>query len=102
MHQMLATLCVESSFALVALGGSDPTGGFRLGTLSVAGPSTIVEPVLDLVAISCDVEGASCEELGWHVNPCLLCLFTAPARAHRFTTSGATPQGNKVGSRSYA
>jgi hypothetical protein len=30
MRQLLATLYVASSIALVALGGSDPVGGFRL------------------------------------------------------------------------
>jgi hypothetical protein len=28
--------------------------------------------ILDTVAISHDVVGVSCEELGWHVNSCLL------------------------------
>jgi hypothetical protein len=59
MRQMLATLCVALSLALFALGGSDPTGGFCLRTLSVAGPSIIVGPILDMVVISRDVEGAS-------------------------------------------
>jgi hypothetical protein len=62
MRQMLVTICVALSLALVALGSSDTTSGFRLGTLSVAGPSTIVGPVLDMVVVSCDVEGTSCEE----------------------------------------
>jgi hypothetical protein len=35
---MLATLCVISSLDLVALGGSDPTGEFHLGTLSICRP----------------------------------------------------------------
>jgi hypothetical protein len=38
MCQMLATLCVVLSLALVALGGTDPTGGFHLGTLSFGKP----------------------------------------------------------------
>jgi hypothetical protein len=76
---MLATLCVALSLALVALGGSDSTGEFLLGTLSIAGPSTIMGPILDMVAIAHDVEGVSCEELGWCTNSCLLRLFTAPA-----------------------
>jgi hypothetical protein len=51
MHQMLATLCVTSSLALFPLRGSDPTGRFHLGTLSIAAPSAIVRPVLDTVAV---------------------------------------------------
>jgi hypothetical protein len=38
MGQMLATLCVALSLALFALGGSDPTGEFRLGTMSICRP----------------------------------------------------------------
>jgi hypothetical protein len=38
MHQLLATLCVASFLALVALGGSDPSSGFRLRTLSFSSP----------------------------------------------------------------
>jgi hypothetical protein len=38
--QLGVTLCVASSLALVALGGSDPSGGFRLRTLSI-GRATI-------------------------------------------------------------
>jgi hypothetical protein len=38
MHQLLASLCVTSSLILVALGDSDPTSGFRLGTVSFGRP----------------------------------------------------------------
>jgi hypothetical protein len=38
MSQMLATLCVAFSLALVALGSSVQTGRFRLGTLSIGRP----------------------------------------------------------------
>jgi hypothetical protein len=78
MHQMLATLCVALSLALVALGGSDSTGEFLLGTLSIASPSTIMGLILDMVVVAHDVEGASCEELGWCTNSCLLrlCLLS--------------------------
>jgi hypothetical protein len=38
MRQLLATLCVAPSLTLVALDGSDPTGGFRLQTLSFGRP----------------------------------------------------------------
>jgi hypothetical protein len=55
------------------------------------GLSAIMGPVLDTVAVSHDVEGMSCEELGWRINSCLLCLFTAPRRAHRFASSVVTP-----------
>jgi hypothetical protein len=72
---MLATLCVTSSLTLVALGGSDPSVGFCLETLSFTSPLAIMGHVLDMVVISCDVEGTSCEELGCCVNSCLLCLL---------------------------
>jgi hypothetical protein len=42
-----------------------------------------MRPVLDMVVVSHDVEGASYEELGWHVNSCLLCLFTVPAKPQK-------------------
>jgi hypothetical protein len=38
MRQLLATLYVALSLILVALGGSDPTGGFYLQTLSFGRP----------------------------------------------------------------
>jgi hypothetical protein len=38
---MLALLCVASSLALVALGGSDPTDGLHLQTLSFGRPTTL-------------------------------------------------------------
>jgi hypothetical protein len=95
---MLSTLCVASCLSLFALAGSDPTGGFHLGTLSIAGPSLIMGPILDMVAISRDVEGTSCEEMGWHINSCLLHLFTTPARALRFASSVVTLWGYKYGS----
>jgi hypothetical protein len=38
MCQLLATLCVTFSIALVALGGSDPTSGVCLRTLSFGRP----------------------------------------------------------------
>jgi hypothetical protein len=43
---------VALSLAVFALGGSDPTSEFCLGTLSFAGPSTIVGHVWDMVIIS--------------------------------------------------
>jgi hypothetical protein len=64
MYQLLATLCVTSSLALVALGGSDPAGGFHLQTLSFGIPHAIVRPVLDTVTIPCNVEGALYKESG--------------------------------------
>jgi hypothetical protein len=62
MRQLLATLCVASSLALVALGGSNLTGWFHLRTLSFGRPHGNHGPVLDMVAISHDIEGASYEE----------------------------------------
>jgi hypothetical protein len=38
MCQMLGTLCVVSSLTLVALGSSNPTGGFHLRILSIVRP----------------------------------------------------------------
>jgi hypothetical protein len=38
MHQVLATLCVALSLALVTLGGSDLIGGFHLRALSFDRP----------------------------------------------------------------
>jgi hypothetical protein len=66
---MLATLCVGSSLALVALGSSDPTGRFCLRTLSFAAPSAIVGPIWNMVSVShAIVVGVMCEEFGRHVN----------------------------------
>jgi hypothetical protein len=96
MRQVWATLCVTSSLVLFSLGGSDSTGGFHLGTISVAGPSAILGPILDMVAVSCNVEGASFDKLGWHINSCLIHLFTAPARAGHFASLVVTPQGYKA------
>jgi hypothetical protein len=101
MRQMLATLCVALSLTLVALGGSDPTGEFCLGTMSVADPSAIMGPVLDTIVVSCGVEGTLCEELGWHVNSCLLRLFIVPPGAHGFASLVVTPRVYKVGGHHY-
>jgi hypothetical protein len=62
MCQLLATLCVASSLTLVALDGSDSTGGFYLQTLSFGRPHNNCGTHFDMVAISHDVEGASYEE----------------------------------------
>jgi hypothetical protein len=94
---LLATLCVASSLALFALGYSDLTGGFCLRTLSCHRPTTIVGPILDTIVVSHDVEGTSCEELGWHINLCLLHLFTVPVWARHFASSVVKPQGYKTG-----
>jgi hypothetical protein len=61
-HQMLAIVCVALSLALVALGCSDPTGVFHLGTLSFCRPLGNHGAVLDTVVGSHDVDGVSCEE----------------------------------------
>jgi hypothetical protein len=61
--QLLATSCVALSLSLFALGGSDPTVKFCLGTLSLVGPSTIVGPIWDTITIShAVVAGMMCEE----------------------------------------
>jgi hypothetical protein len=62
MCQLLATSCVDLSLALFALGGSNPSGGFRLQTLSIGRPTVIVWPILDTVVISLSAEGMICEE----------------------------------------
>jgi hypothetical protein len=62
MYQLLVTPCVASSLVVVALGSSDLTGRFYFRTLNIGKPTTIVCPVLDMVAISLSVEGVVCEE----------------------------------------
>jgi hypothetical protein len=66
--------CVASSLTLFTQGCADLTGGFCLRTLSYFNPMIIMGPILDMVVVSHDVVGASCEELGWCVNTSLLCL----------------------------
>jgi hypothetical protein len=61
-YQLLATLCVALSLTLFALGIADSTGGFCLRTLSFSRPTTIMGPILDMVAVFHDVEGVICEE----------------------------------------
>jgi hypothetical protein len=58
-------------------------------------------PILDMVAISHEVEGVSWEELGWRVNSCLLHPFTTSVRAHHFASLVVTPQGYKASSHPY-
>jgi hypothetical protein len=53
--QLLATPYVALSLALFALGGSDPTNMFCLGTLSFASPSVIMGPVWDTITVSCAI-----------------------------------------------
>jgi hypothetical protein len=62
MCQLWVTLCVSSSLALVALGGSDPTGGFHLQTLSFGRPHGNHGTIFDTFAVSRDVEGTSYKE----------------------------------------
>jgi hypothetical protein len=97
MRQLLATLYVTSSLTLFTWGGGDPNGEFCLRTLICCRPTAILGPILDTVVISHDVEGTSCEELGWHVNSCLLRPFPTSVRAHRFASSVVTPRGYKAG-----
>jgi hypothetical protein len=56
-------------------------------------------PTLDTVAVSRDVVGTSCEELGWRVKLCLLRPFTAHVSTHHFASSVVTPWRYKAGSR---
>jgi hypothetical protein len=63
MHQLLATLCVASSLALVALGSSDLTFGFCHRILSFGRPLRIKGSVGDMTSISRTVvAGVMCEE----------------------------------------
>jgi hypothetical protein len=63
MRQLLATLCVTSSLALVTLGGSNSAFGFRLRTMSFNRPPAIRGPVGDTTSVShVVVAGAMCEE----------------------------------------
>jgi hypothetical protein len=57
-------------------------------------------PILDIIAISHDVAGVPSEELGCHVNMCLMYHFTALVRVCHFACSVVTPRGYKVGGRS--
>jgi hypothetical protein len=84
---------------LFAQGGTDPTGGYCIRTLSICRQTEIMGPILDTVAISRDVVGAPCKELGWLVNICLLRPFTVPVRSHHFTSSVVTARGYKAGDR---
>jgi hypothetical protein len=99
MHQLLATLCVASSLTLFAWGGANPTSGFCLRSLSCCRPMAIVGPILDMITVSHGVAGASCEELGCHVDMCLLRPFNASVRAHRFASSVDTPWDYNTGNR---
>jgi hypothetical protein len=98
--QMLATLCVTPSLALIALGSSNLTDMFHLGTLSVGRTLGNHGSHFGYDCHSRDVEGAPYEELGWHVNLCLLHLFTAPAWAHCFASLVVTLWGYKAGGHS--
>jgi hypothetical protein len=47
----------------------------------------IMGPILDTVDVSRDIEGESCDELGWHLNSCFLQHFTVPITAHPYCES---------------
>jgi hypothetical protein len=100
-HQKLTTHYVALSLTLFALGSSDLTDRFHLRTLSICRPSAIMGPMLDTFVVSLDAEGASCEELGWHVNSRLLHPFITPARARCVASSVVAPQGYKAGGHLY-
>jgi hypothetical protein len=69
--------------------------------LSFAGPSIILGPISDTVVVSHNVEGASYQELGWHINSFLLHPFTTPAKISRFASSVVTRQSYKIGGQTY-
>jgi hypothetical protein len=89
---LLATLCVALPLPLFALGGAYLTGEFCLRILSYSKSTIIMGPNLDMVVVSPDIVGISCEELGWHVNIDLLCLV----RARRFASLVVTLWGYKA------
>jgi hypothetical protein len=78
------------------------TDGFSLRTLSYCRPTTIMGLILDTFTISCDVLGMSCKELERLVIMGLLCPFTVPVWACRFTSSIVTLRGIKASNHPYA
>jgi hypothetical protein len=98
MHQLLATLCVALSLTMFTRGDVDPVSGFCLLILSYGRPTTIMGPVLDIVAVSHDVAGALHEESRWHVNMYLMHAFIAPVGACRFASLVVIAQYYKAGS----
>jgi hypothetical protein len=93
---LLATPCFTLSLALVALGGSDPTGKFCLGTLSIGRPHGNHGAHFGYGCCILWCRGRSYEELVWYINLCLLHYFTTSAKAHRFASSIAKWQGIKL------
>jgi hypothetical protein len=73
---------------LFTLGGADSTCRFCLRTLSFGRPMIIVEPILDMIAVSrAVVAGTMCEESRSGINIDLLCLV----RVRCFASSLVTP-----------
>jgi hypothetical protein len=78
MCQLLATLCVASSLALVALGSSDPTGGLHLRTVSFGRPHGNRGTHF---GYGCHIpwcRGRIIQGFGWRVSLFLLHLFIMP------------------------
>jgi hypothetical protein len=94
MHQLLATLCVASSLALVALGGSGPSSEFHLQTLSFGRPLDSqgacwgYDYHIPCYHSWCDVRGVG-EACKLSFSGPLLCL-RGPSR---FPSLVVTPQG---------
>jgi hypothetical protein len=84
MRQLLVTLCVASSLALVVLGGSDPSSGFHLQTLNLSMPPQPLRGPLGIwLCIPCwcswcDVRGVG--EAGKHSLPGPLLRLRGPNR----------------------
>jgi hypothetical protein len=79
MCQLLATLCVTSSLTLVTLGGSDPSSGFRLLTLSFSRPPAInICFYIPCSHSRCDVRGVG--EAGKLSLPSPLLRLRGPSR----------------------
>jgi hypothetical protein len=85
--------CVASSLTLFAPGGSNPSGGFHLRTLSIGKPLGNCGPILDTIALSNDVEDASCEELWWCITLVFITSFYRASRAQPLCLIGSYTTG---------
>jgi hypothetical protein len=102
MRQLLDTLCIASSLALVALGGSDPTGGFYLRTQTIGRPLGNRGAHFGYGCRIPQYRWCVMRGVGWHVSLFLLCPFTASAEPSCFASSVATPRDYKAGDHSCA
>jgi hypothetical protein len=75
--------------------------GFALEPSALAGPSTIVGPILDTVVASLTIEGASCGGLVWRVKLVFTVPFYSVYRAQPLCLLGCYTMGYKVGGCSF-